>query len=912
MANPNNTIENVLDRVALPDNGTERLRAFYEDRQELWAATEVNLQDLRESIDALYSLDAKIVALIVQISWLDVAKSTPAWARLSDDEKHLFGDVHSHEGHNHGDVPNPPTPWIAGPSPLPEDFVGPAGIEVVHEDEVTTLRREIDNMLKQGEIGNVPGSAVLIKSYEEKLKDPGLNAAHLTTIRDSLNKLQAAVSGFEATKAQDIIDRIQNYTDSRETKTNEGNMLIYGAIVHDVYKLGYRLSFGRGGQVSVSGGSEPGGAERLQSSFNGKSYVVDWLKRGLVINTSHWTDFMNSYPSESTATVEKYISTFYKWDFTANNYDSDLLGSADAGWFDIQGPDGAWVSRGMNVYSVATAAQQAAKKWKEMGYQSPLQKSNPKTMKFAEFAYGVAKYGFAAASVWKGTKALWKTIFGDEAGMKAAWWDFGKTLAWTGAVWYGVDVVRTVANDIKSEMDLPDYVQSIQSLDAEEGKHGMYDGFEAIWKKVWGGIMPGMLSTAGVLEAFMPSTVPAHQFKEMWEILISGRKGTEFLNANISTLSKALNNQYHTKNGSHVGGIREFFYDMGSTGKDIYDKFFIGRSTGDDARTFLRAIADYRSEESFPGANDQIGDRNQSISTLFATPLTKKEVTPANVDPEMEEFKKAAKKLGYTITGTVISGSTLVLEALDSAGRTVKYNIENAAEFFKEFDPKDWPKLMTLMETLGAVGLAAGGIWALSLIPGTGMVIGTLKWVGMTGIATVLGMFLWDKVKGNIDTPEKLLESIKERVPILRAPIEALESAGYTGKALLEQIRDMSGTPPWVKEAIDAILTPSPSVTPDVPPVEPNSVPDPVPDVEISEQYKQKIKDVATQFKDKMDVVDVDIGQSKYVTKKALSTAILANYTPYGAWIDFSKSDFKFIPNPPTDTDLLALYNVLR
>lgn len=42
-------------------------------------------------------------------------------------------------------------------------------------------------------------------------------------------------------------------------------------------------------------------------------------------------------------------------------------------------------------------------------------------MKFAEFAYGVAKYGFAAASVWKGTKALWKTIFGDEAGMKAAW-----------------------------------------------------------------------------------------------------------------------------------------------------------------------------------------------------------------------------------------------------------------------------------------------------------------------------------------------------------------------------------------------------------------------------------------------------------------------------------------------------------
>lgn len=67
MANPK-TIENVLNRVALPENGTERLRAFYEDREELGVEIEVNLQDLRESIDGLYSLDAKIVALIVQIS----------------------------------------------------------------------------------------------------------------------------------------------------------------------------------------------------------------------------------------------------------------------------------------------------------------------------------------------------------------------------------------------------------------------------------------------------------------------------------------------------------------------------------------------------------------------------------------------------------------------------------------------------------------------------------------------------------------------------------------------------------------------------------------------------------------------------------------------------------------------------
>lgn len=153
--------------------------------------------------------------------------------------------------------------------------------------------------------------------------------------------------------------------------------------------------------------------------------------------------------------------------------------------------------------------------------------------------------------------------------------------------------------------------------------------------------MPGMLSTAGILESFMPSTVPAHQFKEMWEILISGEKGTDFLDTNISTLSAALENKYHTKNGSHVGGIREFFYDMGSTGKDIYDKFFIARGTADDARTFLRAIADYRSTESFAGAGDQIEDRNQPISTLFATGLAKKEVVPGNFDDEMDDVKEA-------------------------------------------------------------------------------------------------------------------------------------------------------------------------------------------------------------------------------------------------------------------------------
>lgn len=186
-------------------------------------------------------------------------------------------------------------------------------------------------MLRQPEIGNVPGSATIIKTYEDKLMDPGLNANQLTTIRDSLHEIQANVSGFEATNAQDIISRINNYHESREEKTNEGNMLLFGAVVHDIYKLGYRLSFGRGNSVRVFGGSEPNGAERLQSSFEGKPVVIEWLKRGLVINTTHWTDFMNSYPSKSTATVEKYISTFYEAKLIETDMDADFLASSDAG-----------------------------------------------------------------------------------------------------------------------------------------------------------------------------------------------------------------------------------------------------------------------------------------------------------------------------------------------------------------------------------------------------------------------------------------------------------------------------------------------------------------------------------------------------------------------------------------------------
>lgn len=209
-------------------------------------------------------------------------------------------------------------------------------------------------------------------------------------------------------------------------------------------------------------------------------------------------------------------------------------------------------------------------------------------------------------------------------------------------------------------MELPNYVDSIKNLSAQPGKSGMYDGFVSIWKKIGGGIMPGIDGKmTGLLESVLPSTVPGHQFKEMWEVLCSGRKGSQFLDLRISDLSKALDNAYHPKNGSHVGGLKDLFYDQGQWGKDVYDKFLIDDNVGDNTRKFLRAIADYRSEDSFEGANDAIPTRDMTIAELFKEPLAKKTETPTDLDPEMKELKESLKGAGVSILESGIKLGTL-------------------------------------------------------------------------------------------------------------------------------------------------------------------------------------------------------------------------------------------------------------
>lgn len=825
MANPK-TIENVLDKIPLPANGTERLKAFYEQRDELKTDTAVNLKQLKWKLELIESLDAKIVALIVHISWLDAARGTPAWSKLKPEEKHLFEEhtadeeshVHAHNDKRHGGR-------LSG---------GP-------DDEITTVRWEIDTMLKKGPLAGNPASARILREYSKKLNEPGLTPENLKLIRESLNKLQANMADFEVKDVQGIIDKINNYNESREEKNNEGNILFYGAVIHEMYRLKHRVLFGRGNTVTVAGGSG-NSAERLQSTFAGKPTVIEWLKRGMVTSTSHWTDYMNSYPSKSTATVEKYISTFREGTFDGGSIDADFLASSRNGGFDIKWPDGKWITRGMNIHSIAQAAQEAAKKWKEMGYQTPMQKAGGRTVQFAEMAYNVAKFGFAAASVWKGTKALWKTIFWDEASMKAAWWDFGKTLAWTGAVWYGGEGVKTLANDIKSDLDLPNYVEWLQTLSADPEKSGMLDGFEAIWDKIGGGYMPGMVKTSGLLETFMPSTVPAHQFKEMWETLCTGRRSNWFLNMRIQDLSNALDNSYHVdeKTGSHVGGVREFLMGM-EGGKEIYDKFFINPKTRDNGMKFLRAIADYRSDDS----EKPSVDRKEKISALFATTLTKKTEVPANLNPEMDAMYEAFRSAGYETAKLLPEAAGLwahVWEVIVGGGRHLIKITDEAL-----LDPKNKEILSAAVAIVGTVALWAGAIWWLSLVPGTGLVLGSIKWLTW---AAILG---WSGYMGYklIDTVSKKMKEVTSADGLLKlilsekdyntlkamGIIDSEESKWWTIPDIMERIKKAvaaSSLPDSIKDILESVDTNrpderrAPSDAPH-PPIKPKWNPDDLP-----------------------------------------------------------------------------------
>lgn len=148
------------------------------------------------------------------------------------------------------------------------------------------------------------------------------------------------------------------------------------------------------------------------------------------------------------------------------------------------------------------------------------------------------------------------------------------------------------------------------------------------------------------------SNIPVHQFNTMFGILCTGNDqtmGDTFLEKPIGQLADALNNAYHTDpdgqfGGSQVGGVREFFLDMGAPGEAFYNKFFIHPTHRGHAMTFLTALANYKRDPSQPGLTDSV-DRREPISALFARPTEKPVETPLDLNPEVDALKKSISRL---------------------------------------------------------------------------------------------------------------------------------------------------------------------------------------------------------------------------------------------------------------------------
>lgn len=167
--------------------------------------------------------------------------------------------------------------------------------------------------------------------FTKKLSEPGLSPDAVKKIRDQFHDIQTYMGDFDIDTVADVAKRIQNYTESRETKTPEVNMLFFSSLVYQIYnKLGCRITFERGGVVKVSGGKNPEDASMLKDALNGKPEIIEWMKSGLVTNTSQWMNYIQSYPAQSSATVDNYISTREK-QFTASAQDQDFLKSAKSG-----------------------------------------------------------------------------------------------------------------------------------------------------------------------------------------------------------------------------------------------------------------------------------------------------------------------------------------------------------------------------------------------------------------------------------------------------------------------------------------------------------------------------------------------------------------------------------------------------
>ena len=724
MADTSNRFEHLAGSVGLSRDGWaespyERTKSWLESESK-WHAdvAGAGIDNLKAEIARKTSQDEKMVAILIQAEGGEVTdkiKRTRAWKSL-----------------------------VA--SGLDHQFLHETGSSHEHHEEAADLKREIDLLKQKPAIKSNPFLLGLIAKIESEVS----RGRSLPEMAEALAKLREWLDKPDMMSTiADITSALQNFekTDIM-TMPEEGKVMFFTVLVQRIYALGGRMTFLSNDDVQVTWASW-----LADFTSSCKKTTKEWLKKGLILNSTQAWPFMSSMWSDTTKlTVDTLIRT--RWDFlqkSGSPVDQDILNSSEAGWYDVM-ENGTLKRAGFNVSRELQTTQDAIDKWRKIGIVSPMQKLWGAGVQFADLAYNVVRAGFVVGTMWKGTKAIFKTIFGDDASMKAAWWEFGKTAAITAGVWYGGEFVKRTANTIADRSQNGEFEPIVAGASPHHPEN-----MWAIWDMVGGGIIPERFRTQSLLDSLAPSTVKWEVFRPLITDFFLD-KNWWLANVQIQDLADAVWYRDHTPVGSHAWNIRNLLRRDDvfgpDKGEEMYLRYFGNTKVASDSYKILRAIVGYRAS-----GPDAIADRRRPVWDLFAEPLQHEVEVPADFGPSIEKIRKSWSQAGYEVVKLWADVIAFAGDGVHVIVGGVEHVIHVAEWILK--DPANRTYIEAAIAALGAVGLTVGAVTALSFIPGVGLGMAALKTGGIIAAVAGGGYVLWnvlEKQWTKFDSPQKIFD----------------------------------------------------------------------------------------------------------------------------------------------------------
>ncbi|MFA6080605.1 MAG: hypothetical protein WC753_03975 [Candidatus Gracilibacteria bacterium] len=805
--NPDLEIQEIIQGLGLPDAEKQRVESFFKrDSIKTITHARVNLEFLKKALKETKDPDKQVLGAITMIATgtpetqkiLQEAEKTKAWQKVNSErtpEQPKTAPEKKGKKKGDPDQEEETAPAVPAPAPKKSDPQKAHGgnLDGGIDDAGVSLSRHIDNLRKDPRVSGNPVLMLKLKNIEKDVQK-GINIENARMILKDFGK------GLSDAEVMDtmpgVVEALRNFekTDTMMAP-DEGKAVFFISIVRQIYALRGRLVFLTNNDVEVKGAPE---LKNFIASCKPKT--KEWLKKGLILNSTQASTFMSSMGSDmSKLTVDTFVAT--NKDLIASNspIDADILSSSKAGGFNVT-ENGVLIRDGFNIGKELQTTQDAIERMKKIGVISPMQKIGGAGVQIADLAYNVVKVGFVAGTIWKGTKAVWKTIFGDEAAMKEAWGEFGKTAAWTAGIWYGGELVKRTANTIVDRTQNGEFEPIMKGMSPHHSENVW-----AIWDTVGGGIVPERIKTANIIQGLSSSTVEWHIFRSLITDCFSDRN-SGLSRVSATKLADAVGYRDHTSVGSHVGDIRKLLTGPAfgpDKGEEMYLKYFGNRKTAEQSYKILRAIANYRS--SGPDAID----RRKPLWTLFAEPLKVKPEVPFNVEKEMEELKESLKGAGVSILESGIKLGTLGATGVRVAFEGIEGAFDIATDTLKHLTPAELGVLKGALAVLGLTVAGAGVVYGITLIPG----FAAAKVLAITAIAGAVGYGgykLIDTAKGLLDDPDKLIEFLKKHGPqSVKDIIAQIEGVGKPGldilKDLQEKTKDMN-LPDWVQKPIDDML----------------------------------------------------------------------------------------------------------